>query len=862
MKTAPQNHATAGWGAKSCLSSGQKRSARQFDSFERLRGAKARFPAHLFLVMLAAGATPLQAASTIQFSANTYSVAESAGSAILSVQRTNDVNTLVTVDYACADGTATNGLKYTAVAGTLSFAAGETNKTIAVPILNNGFVEGTKTFAVVLSNPSGGAVLGAREKATVSISDNDVGIQFRYASYSIAEDAGAVRIGVVRDDDGQGPVTVDYATSDDTARNGTDYVGCTSALLFGPGEGLKFFTISILNNSLKQPDRSFNVSLSKATGGTVRGTTMAKVVIKDNDQGFQFGSASYTVAEDAGGALITVLRGADDTNAISTVDFATADGTATSGLDYALTSGTLSFGPGDKTKLLAVPILNDGVNEPPKAFSVTLSNPTGGAALGSAPITTVSILDNDPGVGFDLASSSVWARAGQITFTVVRGNDAALGPITVDYATIDGTAEAGRDYQAISGTLEFKQDETLKSLAIPILPGAVPGGRGTFRVTLSNPTGGAALGRASTTVTIQKNYCTIAPPFDSKLAIRREDDVHVLTWTGGGQLQRADQVTGPWQTLPTQQATQVAGPWRTLAALQGPYPVSPPTATFYRITPPRPVNVYVPSSYDGHTPMPLLILLHGTSMTGVDMEAMPQFQLTPMAESRGFLYCTPNGGLNWPTGGKAWNQFFPENDPVLDVGGPYIDDIAYLASVIEEVERRFALDGKRIYLTGASGGAFMADSMALARADLIAGIASLSGSIDFDVKRYKPSQPVNILHLQGTADVRVLYWGGTLTPANYPGWPANWTWRPGLLETMDIWAGYNGARGLVTDSAPTLDLMTDLPGLDTAVTRYTDAPRGGAVELWTLIGGGHGLGTPSPQYKTLLIDWLLAHSKP
>lgn len=76
------------------------------------------------------------------------------------------------------------------------------------------------------------------------------------------------------------------------------------------------------------------------------------------------------------------------------------------------------------------------------------------------------------------------------------------------------------------------------------------------------------------------------------------------------------------------------------------------------------------------------------------------------------------------------------------------------------------------------------------------------------------------------------------------------------------WAGYNRASGFVTDSAPTLDLMTDLPGLDTVVTRYTNAPPGGAVELWSIVGGGHGLGTPSAQYKDRLIDWLLAHSKP
>ena len=158
---------------------------------------------------------------TIQFTATSYTVAESAGTVTLTVQRTGDLNTTVSVDYATADGTATNGLKYTAVSGTLAFGASETNKTIVVPILNNGFVDGTKTFRVILSNPTGGAILGTRTNATVSITDNDVGIQFQFATYSVAEDAGAVLIGVVRGDDGTLPVTVDFFTTDLTANQRT-----------------------------------------------------------------------------------------------------------------------------------------------------------------------------------------------------------------------------------------------------------------------------------------------------------------------------------------------------------------------------------------------------------------------------------------------------------------------------------------------------------------------------------------------------------------------------------------------------------------------------------------------------------------
>ena len=127
----------------------------------------ASFVAGLFLAAWLARPTGLQAASIIQFSATTYSVCEWAGTITLTVQRTNDTNTEVSVDYATADGTATNGLKYTATNGTLAFAAGETNKTVVVQILNEGFVEGTKGFRVALSNPEGGAVLGVRTNASV-----------------------------------------------------------------------------------------------------------------------------------------------------------------------------------------------------------------------------------------------------------------------------------------------------------------------------------------------------------------------------------------------------------------------------------------------------------------------------------------------------------------------------------------------------------------------------------------------------------------------------------------------------------------------------------------------------------------------
>ncbi len=96
-----------------------------------------------------------------------------------------------------------------------------------------------------------------------------------------------------------------------------------------------------------------------------------------------------------------------------------------------------------------------------------------------------------------------------------------------------------------------------------------------------------------------------------------------------------------------------------------------------------------------------------------------------------------------------------------------------------------------------------------------------------------------------------------------PGFPANLLPFPSAPESVQIWANYNGASQPVSDPFPTLDAVQEIPGLDTIVTRYTQAPPGGAVELWTVLGGTHWPDEnthflPSPR----VIDWLLAHPKP
>jgi hypothetical protein len=189
----------------------------------------------------------------------------------------------------------------------------------------------------------------------------------------------------------------------------------------------------------------------------------------------------------------------------------------------------------------------------------------------------------------------------------------------------------------------------------------------SFRVTLSNPTGGAVLGTASTFVNIMNapepgTFRTVAPPFDTALNFRREGDVNILTWDGGGQLQRADRPTGPWQTL---------------SIATNPFTVqSPIPTTFYRVTRPRPANVYVPSSYDGQTPLPLVMLLHAYTRTGAAEEAYMQFR--PPRRGSDFFTATrivsPSMAQPWPSRAGASSDLFcpfPEGrglDGALETG--------------------------------------------------------------------------------------------------------------------------------------------------------------------------------------------------
>src|SRR5205823_10242447 len=122
-----------------------------------------------------------QVGGVIEFSQSLYTVSERGGPILITVRRTGDITRAASVDYATDDGSipsvavpcstvtglALERCDYTRAAGTLNFAAGETQKTFTVLVNDDSYTEGTETVSLKLSNPAGGAVLGAQSSATL-----------------------------------------------------------------------------------------------------------------------------------------------------------------------------------------------------------------------------------------------------------------------------------------------------------------------------------------------------------------------------------------------------------------------------------------------------------------------------------------------------------------------------------------------------------------------------------------------------------------------------------------------------------------------------------------------------------------------
>ena len=334
----------------------------------------------------------------ISLDQTTLSVPEDGGPAMLTVSRSGITSTPASAGFTVAAGSATSA-DLSLASGTVNFAAGETSKVISIPLTDDTLDEPDETFTVTLTAPAAGSSLGAETVATVTIVDDDIPGVFvlSAATYSEGENAGLTRVLIQRTTGSDGDVSVSYTLTPGTATEGSDYSGTTGILNFANGESSKNITISLLDDTVDEPDETFTVTLSAPTAGSSLGTQKSAVVtlVDDDIPGvFAFSQATLSIAESGGSAVLTVQRTTGSDGAVS-VSYTSTAGTAVAGKDFTAASGTLNFAHGETSKTIPIPILEDTFDENDKTFTVTLSNPTAGSTLGTLTSTTVTITDND-----------------------------------------------------------------------------------------------------------------------------------------------------------------------------------------------------------------------------------------------------------------------------------------------------------------------------------------------------------------------------------------------------------------------------------------------------------------------------------
>ncbi|WP_035484516.1 MBG domain-containing protein, partial [Algoriphagus marincola] len=386
----------------------------------------------------------------------------------------------VTVDYASSDGTAVAGSDYTAVSGTLSFAVGETSKTIDVPVSGDQTVELDETLTLTLSNPTGIGIAIADGTGTGTITNDDQAI-VTIADVFGNEDDGPITVTVTLDNAVDGGFDVDVSTVDGTAtvadNDFTAIVNQTLSFAGTAGEQ-ETFTITPTADATPEPNETVLISMSNLVPAVVASSNIditdgaTLTILSDDDISISINDPS--VAEgDAGFTSLTFTVSLSHAAPIggATVDFATADGTAVAGSDYTAVSGTLSFAVGETSKTIDVPVSGDLIVEPDETLTLSLSNPTGFRVVISDGIGTGTITNDDfPPSGYTVSWDDLIISASEATNTSFTVSSAEIGTTAVysisssgdgNIATISGRESIGTSSQAVSVDVSSLTDGVL-----------------------------------------------------------------------------------------------------------------------------------------------------------------------------------------------------------------------------------------------------------------------------------------------------------------------------------------------------------------------------------------------------------------
>ncbi|WP_254564525.1 Calx-beta domain-containing protein [Oscillatoria sp. HE19RPO] len=444
-------------------------------------------------------------ASVVELTAANFTIQEGVPSVEVSLLRTGNLSEAANVTVLPTDGTAIAEADYIGGPRGVTFAPGQSQAVVTIPMIDDRIVETTETFNLSLVNPTENLGLGARSQSTVTILDDDVALSLGEQTFTLNDQGEAVAtIAVLRSGIVQGTVGATITLAPDIPTPPDNLNTLQIPVNFAPGVTAQTITIPLVNELIAAGVETLSLTLTTPTGGATLGTTnTATFTLIDetvNGVSIQFNQTDFQTREDSTPLVPVTVTRTGFLNRPVTVTIALEEESATAPEDFENTPISLTFATGETTQTVSIPIVNDNSIEPDETLSLTLINPTGGATLGTPNTATFTIVDNDAALQFTRPDFSGVEDGTPIQPVQVQriGFTGISTGVTIGLS--DDTATAPLDYDPTPIAVDFAPGETLQTVELPLVDDEIIEPDETINLTLLNPTGEATLTEPSTAV--------------------------------------------------------------------------------------------------------------------------------------------------------------------------------------------------------------------------------------------------------------------------------------------------------------------------------------------------------------------------
>lgn len=341
---------------------------------------------------------------TVEVSATDASAAEAPSSQAkndgeFTFTRTGDTTSALTIGMNTNGSSATSGVDYESLGGTITIPAGATSVTRAVSVIDDTLVEGNESVIVNLVS-SGDYNISASSGASVAVADNDGAIQLAVISVAatdnLASESGdTATFTFTRTTQLNGPLTVNFISGGD-AISGSDYLSLGTSVSFADGQNTVIKTLSAVDDAEVETSKTASLSLEAGPGYTIGTPNTASATILDNDgQAVITVVATDSTASETGDTGTFTFTRSGNLSADLSVGFSMT-GTADFGSDYDTFNTVVNFAVGQTEAILNITIMEDSAVEGTETIIATI-NAGAGYVLGAAQNATINIADKPVG---------------------------------------------------------------------------------------------------------------------------------------------------------------------------------------------------------------------------------------------------------------------------------------------------------------------------------------------------------------------------------------------------------------------------------------------------------------------------------